>query len=558
MMKKYRFILLITLIGFIVYANSLFNRFVWDDEEQILNNSLVHSISNIPSFFKGGTFNVSGSPKLTGIYYRPLMTSFFSILYTVFGPNPFPFHLFQFLIHIVNTVIVFFILQHFLKRDWLSFFLATLFLVHPINTEAVVYSAALQDVLSFFFGSFALLLVIKNSRMVNYLIAAIYILLGLLTKETTALFIPIIFVYILLVKKEKPYSFLISLVPFLTIYSALRFLIARIYFTKFNVAPIANLSFWERMINMPKIILYYLKLYLWPQHIAVSQHWIVKNFSFSGFFLPLVLDLIFFFCLIYFGSKLFLQKRKLFSIYLFFVSIFLLGLGFHLQILPLDMTVADRWFYSPHLGLLGVFGTIYLFYLDRINIKKVIFFPILIVLVLSARTIIRNMDWKDGYTLYSHDVQISKNAFDLENNVGVELGKVKQWEESKRHFEKSIKLAPEWWPAYNNLAVYYALYERNTKKAEKLYRISIAKGNYYNAYENLAYLLLSQKKYNETIELSEKGLSYFPNNIRLIKALVITYYQNNNKEKALELAKYLYQLSPTMENKKLVRDTLQN
>ena len=123
MMKKYRFILLITLIGFIVYANSLFNRFVWDDEEQILNNSLVHSISNIPSFFKGGTFNVSGSPKLTGIYYRPLMTSFFSILYTVFGPNPFPFHLSQLLIHIANTVIVFFILQHFLKRDWLSFFL---------------------------------------------------------------------------------------------------------------------------------------------------------------------------------------------------------------------------------------------------------------------------------------------------------------------------------------------------------------------------------------------------------------------------------------------------
>src|SRR3989344_9474682 len=103
MMKKYRFILLITLIGFILYANSLLNCFVWDDEEQILNNSLVHSVSNIPSFFKGGTFNVSGSPKLIGIYYRPLMTSFFSLLYTLFGPNPFFFHLFQVFIHTANS-----------------------------------------------------------------------------------------------------------------------------------------------------------------------------------------------------------------------------------------------------------------------------------------------------------------------------------------------------------------------------------------------------------------------------------------------------------------------
>ena len=122
----------------------------------------------------------------------------------------------------------------------------------------------------------------------------------------------------------------------------------------------------------------------------------------------------------------------------------------------------------------------------------------------------------------------------------------------KPTLRKFYQLAPEWWPAYNNLAVYYALYEREQEKAEELYRMSITKGNYYNAYENLAYLLLSQKKYNETIELSEKGLSFFPNNIRLIRVLVIAYYQNKNKEKALELVKYLYKLSPTEENKKLV------
>jgi len=46
--KKEKFILLLILVGFLVYFNSLSNGFVWDDEEQVVNNVLVHSLSNFP------------------------------------------------------------------------------------------------------------------------------------------------------------------------------------------------------------------------------------------------------------------------------------------------------------------------------------------------------------------------------------------------------------------------------------------------------------------------------------------------------------------------------
>ena len=42
---------IIVLVGFGVYFNSLFNGFVWDDEEQIVNNAIIQSMSNLPQIF---------------------------------------------------------------------------------------------------------------------------------------------------------------------------------------------------------------------------------------------------------------------------------------------------------------------------------------------------------------------------------------------------------------------------------------------------------------------------------------------------------------------------
>lgn len=117
--------LLLIAFGFLLYFNSLFNGFVWDDEELIVNNSQVHSLANLPAFLSGSTFNPGGASQLSGLYYKPLMTISFSALYTLFGPNPFFFHLFQLLLHIANTVFFYFILKHLLKNIRLSFILPT-------------------------------------------------------------------------------------------------------------------------------------------------------------------------------------------------------------------------------------------------------------------------------------------------------------------------------------------------------------------------------------------------------------------------------------------------
>ena len=108
-------------VGIIVFFNSLFNGFVLDDAWQIIHNKTVHSLANIPLFFSGGTFSSGGGLQLMGDYYRPLMASYFSFVYNLFGATPFPYHLFQVVLHIANATLVFLLFKQFLAKS-LSFF----------------------------------------------------------------------------------------------------------------------------------------------------------------------------------------------------------------------------------------------------------------------------------------------------------------------------------------------------------------------------------------------------------------------------------------------------
>jgi len=156
-------------------------------------------------------------------------------------------------------------------------------------------------------------------------------------------------------------------------------------------------------------------------------------------------------------------------------------MGLHLQIFPLDMALAERWFYFPIAGLLGlvlISGSQF----NLFNQKKLLyFFVILIIFALSIRTFIRTFDWRNGLTLFSHDIKLSGKSFNLENNLGVGLFRTGRVEEAAIHFENSTKLAPYWWTNWNNLGA-VAEAEGDLESAEKHYKKAIGNGKYYLAY----------------------------------------------------------------------------
>ncbi len=209
------------------------------------------------------------------------------------------------------------------------------------------------------------------------------------------------------------------------------------------------------------------------------------------------------------------------------------------------MTVAERWFYAPIIGLLGMAGAV-LHAADEKTIKPGIrTFIIIVIILLAIRTTVRNKDWNNALTLYNHDIRISEESFGLESNLGNELYLVQRYEEAKAHLERSVQLAPNWWGNWNNLGNVY-LAKKDLTKAKSLYlRAIVNNENFDVAYNNLAYVLLLNREPTEAKRLLENAIRKFPDKPRFFLLLAIAEYNAGNTGEALRLIEYARQAYPT-------------
>lgn len=305
-------LLVIICAGLAVFLSSIFNPFVLDDVSQIVYNPYVTNIGNIPLFFVSSV----STPGILGasvfLYqYKPLLYTIYTVLVSTFGLNPVPFHLLQICLHISNAILIFLLLRYFLKRSY-SFFLSLLFLVHPINSEAVIYIADLQDTLFLLFGLWALYIFVKNKDfLLSYkkiVSISLLLFLSLLSKNTGVLFLFLLPIY----------SFLLSRINFKRVSNAsVIVLVAYIFLNLISYqhilfaslpSVIQRTQFIDRVQTIPLIFIYYLKTFVFPLNLAVVQEWIVTNITTTNFILPLFLDLVFCAIVIIFGR--YLRKKR--------------------------------------------------------------------------------------------------------------------------------------------------------------------------------------------------------------------------------------------------------
>jgi len=515
---KYFPLILITL-GILVYGLMLFNGFVWDDEEQVVNNLAIRSLSNIPYLFTQSTFNTGGGAAMGGMYYKPIMPLFFTLIYQFSGLNAWGYHLVQLAVHLVNVYLIFLVLKKFIQPH-LAALAALLFLVHPANVESVAYISGLQDVLFMLFGLLALLLVIhkKTFQEKDWLIIFGLLLLSLLSKETGVLFLLLILAYLFFFQKKSLKIYLRGLSLLVSLYLVVRFGLAGVGLNENKLSPIMLADLATRLQTMPKILFFYLRLIFFPYHLAISQHWTVQQISFTNFYLPIIIVAGFFLGLLALCLKT--SSRRLW----WFSFALVISLGMHSQLVPLDMTVSDRWLYFPLFAFLGLT----LILVEKARVKPNIIFTaaLIIIILFSTKTFIRVLDWKDGLTLYLKDEPLAKGNFDFENNLGVYLHRAGRHKEALPHYVRSTEIAPHWWTNWNNLGVSYQM-NGQEKKAERAFLQSIKNGDYYLAYENYANLLLQQERYQELIKFLEKrALPRFPYNDRLFQ--IYQYAQEQN------------------------------
>jgi len=439
----------IVVLGCIAYFNALFGAFVWDDFGQVRQNYFIRSLSNLPKFFTGGTFG--DGAYLTGAYYKPLMTFSYAIIWSLFGNQPFFFHLLQIILHIINSILVFVLFRKFFKQQ-LALFLALIFLVHPINVEAVAYISALQEPLFFLFGMSALHLSLKEPISAKRTLAiGLLLLCSLLSKETGILFILIIPVYHSIFRHRKHHliRIFLNVLPPVPMYAYLRFFVAKVSLHNQFGIPISTATITERVFTMPAIVLYYLKTFFIPKDLLTNQKWLITHHDMQ-FYVPLFIDTVFLIGVILFGVWIYRTRKVHFPLYLFFTLWFLIGLMLHVQVFPLDWTVADRWFYFPSVGLLGIIGVgIHTALLRSVRVTSALIIVGLIIIgIFTIRTMVRNTIWYNTITLRPKSVQ-QVDDFPMyddylnEQEQGQELLDQGMIKEAVPHFVKSLELHPK-------------------------------------------------------------------------------------------------------------------
>ena len=135
---------IVVAVTFIAYMGALRYDFVYDDENQIVQNPTVQSWTFAPRYF---TDHLWFFKYPIGNYYRPIFLVWLALNHTLFGLNPVGYHLTTILAHVMATLLVFYLARR-LTGDLATAALASaLFGLHPAHIEAAAWISGVSEAL---------------------------------------------------------------------------------------------------------------------------------------------------------------------------------------------------------------------------------------------------------------------------------------------------------------------------------------------------------------------------------------------------------------------------
>ena len=546
--------ILIVVLCFVVYGNSIPNHYSMDDELVSYNNQRVmQGLKAIPGIWT--SFYAEGKLKYE---YRPVVKTTFAIENQFFGQNPHISHFINILFYALTVLILYKILRKLFSQysPLLSLIAILIFIVHPAHSEVICSLKNRDEILSFLGCVISLWFLMRNAdtSKFKYLIYAfISYILAYFSKSSAIVFVAIfplvLYFYGKTSLKKIGLVFIIILVAML----------AARFFPK-TILPPADRSvyffenplfFYPSLVN--KISLGLLSLLFYVK-ILIIPHPLVFYYGYNMIpILPLTNPWIIFSAIMY--SALFIyalfgiKKRTVlsFSILYFLISISM----FSNLVKPAMGIVAERFVYAASLGFCIAVAYLILRLFKLHNITNIITakdfakvsIPLLIILIpFSAKTIIRNPDWNTHISLYRHDMQYLErsakaNAL-IASHMMLELNKVlskgqippnfkDQADSVIYFFQKSIDVNPYYYSSYNNLATVYITFmapmEHDSVKQMEWYKKAIVnlekaipgKSVYFDAIYNLAFTHERMGNYRESIKYYSKAVKINP---RFVKA----------------------------------------
>lgn len=541
-------IFLIIIIGFTLYANSFDNQFFWDNEYEITENVDVKNF-NVGRFF---TDNVTAGSGRQDSFYRPLILLSYALDYKLWSSNPAGFHLTNLSFHIFSAILIYLIFLSLHFRKSITFLTSILFLIHPLQTEAVTYIAGRTDLQVTFFALLSIYLFIKIfsiPRKKNfYLILSFASFIAALLSKEYAVVIPLLLTLIYFVFIKTNFNrvnikniFLKTLPFFITsaIYVALRFSVLKFgEFTNANVQ--ANIV--SRFFVFLKALAIYWKLFFIPTDLRFRLD---QTFSFVRWDPVLIISALIVILIVWLSILSFKRKRFLF----FGFSWFFIGLiPVSGVLIPINYALGERWLRLPSIGIyfLAAVGIVWIFdKLSRLYLKKILVSVLVFYLLsLSLITIKTNRLWKDDITYFSYLLKYYPDNGGIHTNLAIAYDKKEMKEEAFREYQKALEFDPDQAFVHANLGGYYAE-KRQFDLAIKEYRSAIKiEKNFTPSYVSLARVYINLGKFNEAISVLEDLRDILPNSWKPYSLLGQVYILKKDYLKAEEHLEKSLSLDP--------------
>ena len=458
--KKLLITLILILCTLVIYWQVKdFNFAGYDDELYITENLHVQSGLTCESIKWAFTTFHAGN-------WQPVTWLSHMLDIELYGLNPMGHHWTSLQIHLINTLLLFFILQYMTGALWRSAFVAALFALHPLHVESVAWISERKDVLSAFFGMLTILAYIryvKKRNLFRYFLVFILLSLGLMAKP---MLVTLPFVLLLLdfwplerlkyssyqqlagfqslnlsrlIWEKVPLFIPVAISSVLTILAQKE--VGALY--SFEALPITT-----RIANALISYNNYIIKTIWPQNLAVFYPHLFGTLSLWYVSLAaLAIAGISFFSICSFKQHPYVAVG-----WFWYLGTLIPVIGF-IQVGAQAM--ADRYTYIPLTGLfiIAAWGIPDLLKKWRSNKIILVILSIIIISAFSTRSYFQIRHWKNSTAVFKNAVTVTDNNWLAYNNLGLALMRNGKLNDAVFYYKKALQIKPDYLTALDNLGL---------------------------------------------------------------------------------------------------------
>lgn len=497
------------LIVFIFFSHSLNSSWKYYDEDIIFNETILPIPSNFSEaveiiklfginnhFIAGNTFYSD----ISNIRSDPINNLLILFVFLFFQKNAFLYHLLSLSMHVLNTCLLFLIINKITKTynysslsNKLRFFsitaLTLLWSLHPANVEPILFASNWPTLLSYtltFILVYSFLNIETKRNKLFFVSTFLLYLITLFICEHSVTLPLILFFYFYAtnrflnqntsIKESIKTAFKKTLPLFLVLF----IFIFYFFFSplKENIHVITNASLATTLQRIfwlsPHVFFHLVKLALSPLNLSIDQtaHVSLSDellstyavFCFTFMFGLIILSMISFFQI---------KKKSFFYTFILLAPFFLAILPFLHLISPIYNLSCERYLYAPTFFLIIGISHILLSYTNNIKSLRIPLFSLSIALIIfSSRAFFRTLDWNDNYSLLKSTINNSPNNLykGLRLYMLADSIKTFQGETFEKDINRYYQSAEE---LLNNALVYYKnkklKYQNNIPEIVKYY-----------------------------------------------------------------------------------------